>query len=188
MIYGGGGRQRCQHVKGRRQRFTPSESAGRPRPNITPSHWARPKVAESEGNRQEAEGNERQEQEDVQQSSSVNQPQGSRVGPSLTGWNHVSDLVGAPGTFVFMLRGTRRGAHALPTRSDDKTRDVKLPSVESSSASSGTVSDTAGWLSPENPSHVSTAHSDWLFGLVESERLNKAIQLISQLSAVFRMV
>lgn len=116
-------------VRGRRQRFTPMGSAGRPRPNITPSHRVHPEGAESEGNGEEAEGNERKhrEQEDVPQSPSVNEPHsGSRVGPSLTDWNHVSDLVGAPGTFVFMHRGARRGAHAPPTRSDEKTRDVKI--------------------------------------------------------------
>lgn len=32
------------------------------------------------------------------------------------------------------------------------------------------VSATPGWLSPENPSHVSIGHSDWPFSLGESER------------------
>lgn len=83
LWWGGGAYRDVSTVKGRRQRFTPSESAGRPRPNITPSRWVHPEVAESEGNGEEAEGNEHQEQEDVQQSSSVNEPHSEKPGRTL---------------------------------------------------------------------------------------------------------
>lgn len=81
----GGQYRDVSSVKGRRQRFTPIESAGRPRPNITPSHSVHPEVAESEEKREEAEGNEckHQEQEDIQQSSSVNDPHSGQSGRTL---------------------------------------------------------------------------------------------------------
>lgn len=103
---------------------------------------------------------------------STSRTQGSRLGPSRTDWNQVSHLAGAAGTFAFMHRSARRERTPRQPALTRRQEMRKLPSGESSFASSGTVSDTPGWLS-QRTRHMSAP--------VESEREERKYLIQSNL-------